>query len=78
MIGGLSKINRYLLAGAGAIGILAAGVPAASAQDVQATSGPDRRHAGTIKALQQQVEDAKALPPRPKRPRLKPAKAIST
>ena len=60
MIGGLSKINRYLLAGAGAIGILAAGVPAANAQDLKAIQAQIDSMQATIKSLQQQVEDAKA------------------
>src|SRR3990170_3382355 len=60
MIGGLSKINRYLLAGAGAIGILAAGVPAASAQDLKEIQAQIDSMQATIKSLQKQVEDAKA------------------
>ncbi len=60
MIGGPSKINRYLLAGAGAIGILAAGVPAANAQDLKAIQAQIDSMQATIKSLQQQVEDAKA------------------
>jgi phosphate-selective porin OprO and OprP len=54
MIGGLSKINRYLLAGAGAIGILAAGgmsvAKAATLEELEAA----------IILLQQQVKEAKA------------------
>jgi len=60
MIGGPSKINRYLLAGAGAIGILAAGVPAANAQDLKAIQAQIDSMQATIKSLQQQVEDAKS------------------
>jgi phosphate-selective porin OprO/OprP len=53
MIGGLSKINRYLLAGAGVIGILAAGgtfAKAATLEELEAA----------IIVLQQQVKEAKA------------------
>ncbi len=60
MIRGLSKINRFLLAGAGAIGILAAGVPAANAQDLKAIQAQIDSMQATIQALQKQVADAKA------------------
>src|SRR5919106_5611765 len=60
MIGGLSGINRYLLAGAGAIGILIAGGPDAKAQDLQAIQAQINAMQATIKALEQQVQDAKA------------------
>ena len=57
MIGGLSKMNRYLLAGAGVIGILiAAGAPEAQ----KAASWKSSKHAGIICLLQQQVKEAKA------------------
>src|SRR3990172_8957039 len=60
MIGGLGRLSRYLLAGAGAIGILAAGVPAANAQDLKAIQAQIDSVQATIKSLQQQVEDAKS------------------
>jgi len=54
MIGGLSKMNRYLLAGAGVIGLLAAGgmsvAKAATLEELEAA----------IILLQQQVKEAKA------------------
>ena len=59
MIGGLSKLNRYLLAGAGVIGILAVST-AASAQDLKAIQAQINSMQATIKALQKQVADAKA------------------
>ena len=61
MIGGLSKMNRYLLAGAGVIGILmAAGIPEAKAQDLRAIQAQIDAMQATIKPLQKQVQDAKA------------------
>jgi phosphate-selective porin OprO/OprP len=60
MIGGLSKINRYLLAGAGAIGLLAAGIPGAKAEDLKEIQAQIEQMQATIRALQQQVNDAKA------------------
>ena len=58
MIRGLNKTNRYLLAGA--IGILAAGVPDAKAQDLKEVQAQIQALQATVKALQKQVEDAKA------------------
>jgi phosphate-selective porin OprO/OprP len=60
MIGGLSKINRYLLAGAGAIGLLLAGTPVAKAQNLQEIQAQIDSMQATIKALQQQVQDAQS------------------
>jgi phosphate-selective porin OprO/OprP len=64
MIGGLRMINRYLLAGAGAIGMLMAAAPEASAQasaqDLQAIQAQIEQMQATIKSLQKQVQDAQA------------------
>jgi phosphate-selective porin OprO and OprP len=60
MNGGLNKINRYLLAGAGAIGILAAGATGAGAQDMREIQAQIDAMQATIKALQKQVQDAQA------------------
>jgi phosphate-selective porin OprO/OprP len=60
MIGGLGKTSRYLLAGAGAIGILAAGVPEAKAQDLKEIQSQIESLQATVKALQKQVQDAQA------------------
>jgi phosphate-selective porin OprO/OprP len=60
MNGGLAKISWYLLAGAGAIGLLAAGVPEAKAQNLQDIQAQIDSMQATIKALQKQVADAKA------------------
>jgi hypothetical protein len=60
MIGGLSKINRYLLACAGAIGMLMAVAPETSAQDLQAIQAQIEQMQATIKSLQRQVQDAQA------------------
>ncbi|MEX1059458.1 MAG: porin [Methyloceanibacter sp.] len=60
MIGGLGKLGRYLLAGAGVIGLLAAGVPEAKAQDLKAIQAQIDSMQATIKALEKQVQDAKA------------------
>src|SRR5215510_2917093 len=70
MTGGLKKINRYLLASAGVIGIFAA-VPEAKAQaqtqdlqqiqaQIQEMQAANRQMQETIKALQKQVQDAQA------------------
>src|SRR5262245_48312838 len=69
MTGGLKKINRYLLASAGIIGIFAA-APEARAQSqqdlqqiqaqIQQMQEANRQMQETIKALQKQVQDAKA------------------
>ena len=53
MIGGLNKINRYLLAGAGAIGILTAGATFAKAATLEELEA-------AIADLQRQVKEAKA------------------
>ena len=60
MIGGLSKINRCLLAGAGAIGLLAAGMTGAKAQDLKEIQAQIEQMQATIKSLEKQVQDAKA------------------
>ena len=60
MIGGLGKLSRYLLAGAGVIGLMASGAPEAKAQNMQEIQAQINAMQGTIKALQKQVQDAKA------------------
>lgn len=60
MIGGLSKINRYMLAGAGAIGLLASGATGAAAQDLREIQAQIEAMQATIKSLERQVQDAKA------------------
>ncbi len=60
MTGGLSKMNRYLLAGAGIIGLLAIGLPEAQAQDLKEIQSQIDSLQATVKALQKQVQDAKA------------------
>ena len=60
MNGGLGKMNRYLLAGASVIGLLAIGAPEAKAQNMQEIQAQIDQMQATIKALQKQVEDAKA------------------
>ena len=60
MIGGLSKLNRYLLTGAGALGLLIGSGPGAKAQDLQAIQAQINAMQATIKALEKQVQDAKA------------------
>jgi phosphate-selective porin OprO and OprP len=60
MIGGPNKTNRYLLAGAGAIGILAAAVPDARAQDLKEVQAQIEALQATVKALQKQVQEAQA------------------
>ena len=60
MIGGLSKLNRYLLAGAGAIGILAAGGMSAKAADVAQLEAQMRAMQAQMAALQKEVQEAKA------------------
>ena len=60
MNGGLGKINRYLLAGASVIGLLAIGAPEAKAQNMQEIQAQIDQMQATIKALQKQVQDAKA------------------
>ena len=59
MNGGLSKLSRYLLAGASAVGVLA-GAFEASAQDIQSIQAQIDALNATIKDLQRQVQDAKA------------------
>src|SRR3990170_3235810 len=60
MIGGLGKIGRYLLAGAGVIGILAAGGPPARAADVQQLEAAMKAMQAQMESLQRQVQEAKA------------------
>ena len=67
MNGGLGKINRYLLAGASVIGLLAIGAQEAKAQDLKSIQSQIdslqsmvQSQQATIKALQKQVQDAKA------------------
>ena len=60
MIRGLSKINRYLLAGAGAIGILAAGGTPVRAADVQQLEAAMKAMQAQMESLQRQVQEAKA------------------
>jgi phosphate-selective porin OprO/OprP len=60
MIGGLKTTSRYLLAGASLIGILAFNTPEASAQNLQEIQAQIDAMQATIKALQKQVQDAKA------------------
>jgi len=61
MNGGLRKLNDYLLAGAGVIGLMATGAPEAKAQqNLQQIQAQIDQMQATIKALQKQVEEAKA------------------
>ena len=60
MIGGLKTTSRYLLASASLIGILAFSAPEASAQNLQEIQAQIDSMQATIKALQKQVQDAKA------------------
>jgi phosphate-selective porin OprO/OprP len=60
MIGGLGNFSRYLLAGAGVIGLLATGIPEARAQNLQDIQAQINNMQATIKALEKQVQDAKA------------------
>ncbi len=60
MNGGLGKMSRYLLAGASVIGLLAFGAPEANAQNLQEIQAQINAMQATIKALQKQVQDAKA------------------
>jgi phosphate-selective porin OprO and OprP len=60
MIGGLKTTSRYLLAGASLIGILAFGASDANAQNLQEIQAQIDSMQATIKALQKQVQDAKA------------------
>lgn len=60
MVGGLSKINRFLLAGVGAIAMSAADATGAGAQDLQEIQAQIQQMQATIKALEKQVQDAKA------------------
>jgi phosphate-selective porin OprO/OprP len=60
MIGGISKLNRYLLACAGAIGILAAGGMSAKAADVAQLEAQMRAMQAQMAALQKEVQEAKA------------------
>jgi phosphate-selective porin OprO and OprP len=60
MIGGSRTTSRYLLAGASLIGLLAIGAPEAKAQNMQEIQAQIDQMQATIKALQKQVQDAKA------------------
>ena len=60
MTGGLGKLSRYLLAGAGAIGILAVGAPEAKATDVQQLEAALQAVQEQVKQLQREVASAKA------------------
>jgi phosphate-selective porin OprO/OprP len=63
MNGGLKKIDRLLLAGAAAAGLWGIGVTGAgaqSAQELQAIQAQIQQMQATIKALEKQVQDAKA------------------
>jgi phosphate-selective porin OprO and OprP len=60
MIGGLSKINRYLLAGAGVIGILMAAGTSANAADTAQLEATLKAMQAQMADLQRQVEEAKA------------------
>ena len=58
MSGGLNNGRRYLLAGAGAIGLLASGIPGAQAQDLKEVQAQIEALQATVKALQKQVQEA--------------------
>ena len=60
MNGGLNTTSHYLLAGASLIGILAFGASDAKAQNLQEIQAQIDSMQATIKALQKQVQDAKA------------------
>ena len=60
MIGGLNKMNRYLLAGAGVIGLLAASGTSARAQNVQELEAAMKAIQAQMAVLQKQVQEAKA------------------
>jgi phosphate-selective porin OprO/OprP len=60
MIGGLSRINRYLLAGAGVIGIWAASGTSAIAADTAELEAALKAMQAQMAILQQQVQEAKA------------------
>jgi phosphate-selective porin OprO/OprP len=60
MIGGLSRINRYLLAGAGVIGIFAADWTSAKAADTAELEAALKAMQAQMAILQKQVEEAKA------------------
>jgi phosphate-selective porin OprO/OprP len=60
MSGELNIVRRYLLAGAGALGFLASGVPGAQAQDLKEVQAQIEALQATVKALQKQVQEAQA------------------
>ena len=60
MTGGLGKLSRYLLASAGAIGILAAATPEAKASDVQQLEQSLQALQAQVQQLQREVASAKA------------------
>ncbi len=66
MSGGLKKTSHYLLAGAGAIGLLASGIPETKAQDLKAIQSQIESLQATVKALQKQVSAAEAKQPQHK------------
>ena len=59
MIGGLGRLSRYLLAGAGVIWLFAADTPA-SAQNVQQLEATMKAMQAQMESLQRQVQEAKA------------------
>jgi phosphate-selective porin OprO/OprP len=60
MNGGLKKMSRLLLAGAGAVGLVATGATGAGAQDLREMQAQIDQMQATIKALQKQVQDAQS------------------
>ena len=60
MTGGLGKLSRYLLASAGAIGILAAATSEAKASDVQQLEQSLQALQAQVQQLQREVASAKA------------------
>jgi phosphate-selective porin OprO/OprP len=63
MNGGLKKMSRLLLAGAGAVGLWGIGISSASAQsaqELQTIQAQIEQMQATIKSLQKQVQDAQA------------------
>jgi phosphate-selective porin OprO/OprP len=60
MNGGLGKFNRYLLAGAGVIGILAGGGSAAKAASAEQLEAALKAMQAQMEELQKQVQEAKA------------------
>ncbi len=75
MTGGLGKLSRYLLAGAGAIAILAVGTLDARATDVQQLEATLQAMQAQMKQLQREVASAKAAAASAQTPQRKPAVA---